>query len=91
MADVTYRPVVQSAALRSLGRIPERYAWALLRFIGGPLAWSPRRVGKALGLELTGWRVARIEDYRIVYWIDEAEHTVVVERIEHRADVYRPR
>jgi mRNA interferase RelE/StbE len=56
-----------------------------------PLRDRPHRVGKLLSLDLEGWRAMRVGDFRVVYWIDEHEPAVVVERIEHRADVYRPR
>lgn len=36
-------------------------------------------------------RSARRGVYRIVYEIDDAEHLVIVYRIEHRATAYRPR
>ena len=29
--------------------------------------------------------------YRVVYWIDEDGRVVTVDRVDHRADVYRPR
>jgi mRNA interferase RelE/StbE len=40
---------------------------------------------------LTGRFGARVRPYRIVYRVDEGARTVIVERIEHRADVYRQR
>jgi mRNA-degrading endonuclease RelE of RelBE toxin-antitoxin system len=91
VAEALFGVAVQPSARRSLARIPDRYAWALIRYIEGPLRWSPHRVGKRLDLELVGWRSARVDEYRIVYWIDEDARRVVIERIDHRADVYRPR
>lgn len=55
----------------------------------GPLVENPARVGKPLALELAGYLVARRGAYRIVYRIDDG--TVLVVRIDHRADVYRTR
>ena len=40
---------------------------------------------------LEGLHSARRGDFRIIYEIDEAELVVIVHRIQHRADVYRPR
>jgi mRNA-degrading endonuclease RelE of RelBE toxin-antitoxin system len=52
---------------------------------------EPHRVGRPLRRELEGYRSARRGAYRVVYAIDEAQHAVLVVRIEHRADVYRAR
>jgi mRNA interferase RelE/StbE len=35
-----------------------------------------------------GWRV-RVGDYRVVYEIDDAAHSVLVLHVGHRRDVYR--
>lgn len=51
---------------------------------------TPRRVGKALRGEFAGFLSARRGAYRVLYEIDEAAGVVVVHRIGHRADVYRP-
>ncbi|MHB1615560.1 MAG: type II toxin-antitoxin system RelE family toxin [Actinomycetes bacterium] len=40
---------------------------------------------------MTGWRSARVGAYRTIFWIDEGEQTVTVDRVDHRSDVYRPR
>jgi mRNA interferase RelE/StbE len=82
---------VSGPAERSLARLPERFAAAITEFITGPLLENPRRVGKSLGLDLKGFHGARCGAYRIVYWIDDTQHVVIVDRIDHRADVYRPR
>jgi len=48
-------------------------------------------VGKPLRRDLKGLWSARRGPYRVVDEIDEAARRVVVLRIDHRADVYRPR
>jgi mRNA-degrading endonuclease RelE of RelBE toxin-antitoxin system len=40
---------------------------------------------------LEGLRSARRGAYRVIYEIEEAEHVVIVHRIDHRATAYRPR
>jgi mRNA interferase RelE/StbE len=52
---------------------------------------APTRVGKPLRRDLERLWSARRGPYRVVYEIDEAAKRVVVLRIDHRADVYRPR
>ena len=82
--------LVAPSAARSLERLPEPVAAAVVEFLTGPLLEAPRRVGKPLVRHLAGYWSARRGAYRVVYAIDEAESLVLVVRIEHRADVYRP-
>jgi mRNA interferase RelE/StbE len=62
----------------------------VVQFLTGPLLEEPKRVGKPLVRQLAGYWSARRGAYRIVYAIDETNSLVLVVRIEHRADVYRP-
>jgi mRNA-degrading endonuclease RelE of RelBE toxin-antitoxin system len=64
---------------------------AAISLMLGGLAESPRRVGKPLAGELGGLWSARRGDYRIVYEIDDDGRMILVHRIQHRRDVYRPR
>ena len=82
---------VAASAARQLDRLPERVAAAVVEFLVGPLSENPRRVGHPLQRELTGLWSARRGAYRVVYEIDDTTHSVAVLRIDHRADVYRPR
>lgn len=80
------------SAKRDLHGIPPRIVPAIVEFIYGDLAAVPRRVGKPLERELAGSFSARRGPYRVLFDIDEgAEPRVVILRIDHRADVYRPR
>jgi mRNA-degrading endonuclease RelE of RelBE toxin-antitoxin system len=79
------------SAERTLARIPDRVAAAVVKFLVGPLLEAPETVGKPLRYELEGYWSARRGAYRIIYRLDPNAHTVRVVRIEHRADVYRPR
>ena len=63
---------------------------AVIEFVMGPLRDNPHRVGKPLVGDLAGFWSARRGAYRVVYAIDEAAKVVRVDRIDHRADVYRP-
>jgi mRNA interferase RelE/StbE len=62
----------------------------VLEGIYGSVARDPWRVSKPLH-ELAGMRVARRGQYRVVFRIDEAKRLIVVRRVDHRRDVYRPR
>ena len=81
---------VAPSAARALSRLPESVAAAVVEFLTGPLLEQPRRVGKPLVRQLAGYWSARRGAYRVVYTVDEASRLVLVVRIEHRADVYRP-
>ncbi len=85
--DISWAP----SAKRDLTKLPEKVATAAVEFIYGGLATNPQRVGRELHLELSGLHSARRGDFRVVYRIDEERHCVVVEVIDHRADVYRRR
>jgi len=80
-----------SAARRSLNRLPEKIATAVVEFVYGSLAANPPRVGKPLKLNLEGLHSARRGDYRVIYRIHDAHRRVDVIAVEHRSDAYRPR
>ncbi len=71
-------------------RLPERAAVAIVEFITTVLAENPARLSNPLTGEFEGLRSARRGDYRVLLWIDEDASTVVIVRVAHRADVYRP-
>lgn len=86
---MTYLPQLTARADRDLRAIPDKYASACVEFIVRPLVEDPRRVGKPLRDQLAGKYVARRGPYRVVYTIDDAEKSVVIEHIQHRRHVYR--
>ncbi len=83
--------VVTAGAACSLHRLPEKNATAIVEFVTGALPANPLRLSTPLRYELEGWRTARRGDYRVTFRLDETKHAIVVGRIEHRRDVYRPR
>lgn len=88
---MAYAVVMASTALRNLEKVPPRYAAAILEFIYVVLPQHPARVGKALEREFEGLHGAGRGDYRVLYEIREADTSVLVVRIDHRAHAYRPR
>jgi mRNA interferase RelE/StbE len=83
--------VAAGSARRDLRRLSGKVAAAIVEFITGPLADNPQRLSKPLRGELDGYHSARRGDYRVVFRIDEDEHTVIIVGIRHRAHIYRPR
>lgn len=69
-------------------RPPEADATAVTDFA---LVEEPHRVGKQLRGDLAGIWSARRGTYRALYRTVEVPGEVVVLRIDHRRDVYRPR
>ncbi len=91
MSEVRYELVLTPPAIRVVqSGPPEGIAAAIIEFLTGALVENPHRVGKQLRVELAGIHTARRGTYRVLYRINEAKHEVVVLRIEHRRDVYRP-
>lgn len=86
-----YEVATTPEGLRHLNQLPEKVRNAALAAIHGPIAENPRRLGKPLLGELEGLHSARRGDYRIIYEILEDEDTVLIHRIQHRRDAYRPR
>jgi mRNA-degrading endonuclease RelE of RelBE toxin-antitoxin system len=81
---------VTSAARRQLGRLPAKVATAVVEFLTVVLPEDPLRLSKPLTGELTGLRSARRGDYRVLIQVDVADRQILVVRIAHRSDVYRP-
>jgi mRNA interferase RelE/StbE len=90
-AGQAYELAVAPPAARAIAEeLPEAVAAAVIELVTGTLLRQPRRVGKPLRRELAGVWSARRGTYRILYRINEAKHEVVVLRVEHRGDAYRP-
>jgi mRNA-degrading endonuclease RelE of RelBE toxin-antitoxin system len=90
--DARFELVVTAPAARAIREtLPDSVAFAVIDFITGPLLENPKRVGASLRGELEGVWSARRGTYRVLYRIDEANHEVIVLRVGHRRDIYRPR
>jgi mRNA-degrading endonuclease RelE of RelBE toxin-antitoxin system len=83
--EIRFQPAARRAITQ---RLPETVAAAVLEFCGAALAVNPHRVGKPLLGPLAGCHGARRGPYRIVHRIDEANRTVHVLDIDHRAEIY---
>jgi mRNA interferase RelE/StbE len=90
-AERGYELVLAPPARRALAeRLPEAVAAAVVDFLTSTLIQQPRRVGRPLRGELGGVRSARRGTYRVLYRVYDEAREVVVLRIEHRRDAYRP-
>lgn len=86
-----FEVIFSPTARRDMQNIQPRIMPAIVAFVYGDLAESPRRVGKPLERELAGSYSARRGPYRVLYDILEEESRVVILRVDHRADVYHMR
>ncbi len=63
----------------------------MIDFLTTALVENPRRVGKPLRGDLAGiWSVRR-GTYRVLYRFRDDTREVIVIRVDHRKDAYRPR
>ena len=86
-----YELVLTPPARRALTeKLPEPVAAAVIEFLTTALVRQPDRVGKSLRDDLAGIWSARRGTYRVLYRIREDRREVIVLRIEHRRDAYRP-
>lgn len=87
-----YELILTPPARRALTeRLPEAVAAAVIEFLTTALVRQPRRVGKPLRGDLAGLWAARRGTYRVLYRLRDDPREVIVVRIEHRRDAYRPR
>jgi mRNA interferase RelE/StbE len=86
-----YQVVVTAPAARAIREtLPEAVAFAVIDFVTGVLLEDPRRVGVPLRDELEGVWSARRGTYRVLYRIDDERREVIILRVGHRRDIYRP-
>jgi mRNA-degrading endonuclease RelE of RelBE toxin-antitoxin system len=91
VSEAPYELVLTPPAIRAVqSGLPESVAAAVVAFLTGALVENPQRVGKRLRGDLAGIHSARRGSYRVLYRINEAQREVVVLRIDHRRNVYRP-
>jgi len=73
----SYRLVLMPTALKALEtKLKPAAAFALYEFMDGVLCEQPHRVGKALHEPFEGYLSARRGAYRVIYRIEDADHTV---------------
>lgn len=91
MTEQPYEIVLTPPARRAIAdHLPEAVAVAVIDFVTTALLDNPHRVGKPLRDDLAGIWAARRGTYRVLYRIREDSREVVVLRIDHRRDAYRP-
>jgi len=87
----SYELVLTPPAVRAIQSGLPGVAAAVIEFLTAALVDNPRRLGKPLRGDLAGIHSARRGTYRVLYRINEEDREVIVGRIQHRSDAYRPR
>lgn len=91
MTEHPYEIVLTPPARRAItDQLPEQVAAAVIDFVTSALLENPRRVGRPLRGDLEGIWSARRGTYRVLYRIRDDSREVVVLRIDHRRNAYRP-
>jgi len=80
-----------SRQMDRLAHSAPRLIGPVIEFCYGRLAANPQRIGRPLRRELAHLYSARVGAYRVVYRVEQEDRTIIIERVEHRSDVYRPR
>ena len=72
---------------KEIRRLPKRVIQRVFDIMES-LEKDPRPMGSEKLQNYDLWRL-RVGSYRIIYHIDDEQHTVTIYRIRHRRDVYR--
>ena len=83
-----YEVFLESRAESDLRRLPARTYQRVVQELQG-LAQNPRPSGcRKIAGSQNDWRI-RIEDYRVIFEIDDKTKAVRVMRVRHRREAYR--
>ena len=85
MHEIKYLPEVVKNQISKLN-LPVRNR--IKKAIEKKLAIDPIAFGKPLRYSLKGLRRLRVDDYRVIYKVDENDLKVIIVKIAHRKEVY---
>ncbi len=83
---MSYRLLILRRAQKELSDLP-RTVYDRIKYVIGKLADDPRPRGSRKLTGREGWRI-RVGEYRIIYEINNANHSVTILHIGHRRDIY---
>lgn len=84
---MTYVIAILRRAQKELSDLPQE-AYDRVRDAIRGLVAEPRPNGSKKLAGRNGWRI-RVGSYRVIYEIDDSNHSVIILQIGHRRDVYR--
>lgn len=85
MYEISYLPEVVKKQIPKLS-LPARTK--IKKAIEKKLAIDPIAFGKPLRYSLKGLRRLRVENFRVIYKVDEEELKITIVKIAHRKEVY---
>jgi mRNA interferase RelE/StbE len=88
MSD-SYTVEISKRALKEIAKLPKDIAQRVMDQSADLEGGHPNDAKKLKGEWSDFWRT-KVGDYRVIYSVDEEEGIIVVERVGHRKDVYRP-
>ncbi|WP_353275913.1 type II toxin-antitoxin system RelE family toxin [Wolbachia endosymbiont (group A) of Pipizella viduata] len=74
---------------KDLPDLPKTIRLRVVKAINERLAVDSINLGEPLHHSLKGRRRLRVGDYRVVYRVNQPEHTVVITEIGHRDNIYK--
>ncbi len=89
---MAWKVELSSEAVRELDKLDAQPARRILKFLHERVANldDPRTIGQALrGSRLGEFWKYRVEDYRLICRIEDAQLLVLVLRVGHRREIYR--
>jgi mRNA interferase RelE/StbE len=84
---MTYSLLILRHAQKELAGLSEPI-YGKIKFAIQRLADDPKPYGSRKLTGREGWRI-RIREYRVIYEIDNTNHSIIILHIGHRRDVYR--
>ena len=85
MHEIHYLPEVVK---KQIPRLSLPVKKRIKKAIEKKLAINPIAFGKPLRYSLRGLRSLRVDDYRVIYKVDENDTKVIIVKIAHRKEVY---
>ena len=82
-----YQVIVERKAQREMEVLPDDALQNVVHVIGN-LVNTPRPQGVKKLIGKDGWRI-RVNDYRVLYTIDDKHKLISIYRVKHRKDAYR--
>jgi len=83
--EVKYLPEVVKKQIPKLS-LANRHR--IQKAIEKKLSIDPIAYGRPLKYSLKGLRRLRVDDYRVIYKIDDIDHLVIIVKIGHRKEIY---
>jgi mRNA interferase RelE/StbE len=83
--EVKYLPEVVKKQIPKLSQANRQ---RIQKVIEKRLAIDPIAYGRPLKYSLKGLRRLRVDDYRVIYKIDDIDHVVIIVKIGHRKEIY---